>query len=154
MAKHSKSFKNVLRGQIEKHRSKKVDVAAGVGISRSQLDKYLDPDDVTSPNLETLARLAKYFDIPLAEFLEETPRETGNAELIEAMAKLQSRIDQLESALNHPLVTKLVAVLATLDKDKDGLEYLTIKNAIESVLESKALEQSTNPKTKPGKGRT
>jgi transcriptional regulator with XRE-family HTH domain len=81
MDKYTKQFKKVLKEVFERSHPQKKETAQKAGISRSQLDKYLDPGDETSPQLETLFRISDALGVSFEEFIKD---DLDPIEMIEA----------------------------------------------------------------------
>lgn len=95
MDKYTELFKKKLLATFRSAAPKKANLAADAGLSRSQLDKYLDAEDETSPTLETVSRLSDALDTDLLSVSEGATAES----LALIVAEQATRIKQLEAEI-------------------------------------------------------
>ena len=89
-AKYMNFFCQRLKELMEKRNVNQVELSLAIGLSRSTVNKWISQKAI--PRMATIEKLALYFDVPRAYFLEESNNNTRAYYLDPETAKIAQQI--------------------------------------------------------------
>lgn len=124
---------------LSKKRGFQSELARNIGVHVNLIQKYVKGETV--PGFDQVDKIAEALGLQAWELIKPdgatpTPKEPGNAELLEAMSKLQARIKELEAKLPaSPLIENKPVIIQGGDADvrNDLVNFILNEASVDEV---------------------